>query len=84
MIQEAQRSRHRVTVSTSYEGESESAQRLVGSQHIIVTIKAYGYYTGVFGNFRRVGDEGDLSVSGSADQNMCIILLNEPASIRIS
>lgn len=27
------------------------------------------YYTGVFGNFRRVGEDGDLSVSGSANQN---------------
>lgn len=35
----------------------------------IVTVKAYGYYTGVFGNFRRVGDDGDLSVSGSVNQN---------------
>lgn len=35
----------------------------------IVTIKAYGYYTGVFGNFLRVGDDGDLSVSGSVNQN---------------
>lgn len=41
MIQEAQRSRHRVTVSTRiHEGTSGPAPYLTGSQHI-VTIKAY-------------------------------------------
>lgn len=32
----------------------------------------YRYYTGVFGNFRRVGEDGDLSVSGSVNQNSLI------------
>ena len=60
-----------MTVSTRvYEGASDWAQCLMGSQHISLQLKPmYGYYTGVFGNFRRVGDDGDLSVSGSVNQN---------------
>lgn len=69
MIRKAQRSRHRVTVSTKFmKGERDRSVSHGFTTHI-VTIKAYGYYTGVFGNFRRVGDDGDLSVSGSANQN---------------
>lgn len=60
-----------MTVSTRvYEGTSIIARCFMGSQHIWLQLKPmYGCYTGVFGNFRRVGDEGDLSVSGSANQN---------------
>jgi hypothetical protein len=59
-----------VTVSTRvYEGASLGSMSH-GFTTQMVTIKAYnGYYTGVFGNFRRVGEDGDLSVSGSVNQN---------------
>lgn len=60
-----------MTVSTKvYEGANDWAQCLIGSQHILLHLKPmYRYYTGVFGNFLRVGDDGDLSVSGSVNQN---------------
>lgn len=66
-----------------YEGASESAQCLMGSQHILLQLKPSGYYTGVFGNFRRVGDDGDLSVSGSVNQNIVNYTTTEPESLGI-
>lgn len=50
----------------------------MGSQHILLQLKPSGYYTGVFGNFRRVGDDGDLSVSGSVNQNNVHYTTTEP------
>lgn len=61
-----------------YEGANKSAQYLMGSQHILLQLKPSGYYTGVFGNFRRVGDDGDLSVSGSVNQNNVHYTTTEP------